>query len=261
MFKLLTTDFDGTSVGYTPHESCVDVLAVALEKIHRDGILWSICTGRDFLFLLEGLEYFNSPVLPDYLITSERHLYSYDQSKGWQPCVDWNKNCDHLHEELFKNSGPFFEEIKNLIFQYQGNVSILENHAGIPEILEATHEELLDELVKRIDSLPGYPADFSFQRSGIYLRFCHSNYDKGTVLSELSSRLSLQPKNILTIGDHYNDLSMLDGKVATMVACPANAHDEVKKIVHKVNGRISQYQAGEGTAEVIEFYHEQFKQS
>jgi hypothetical protein len=54
---------------------------------------------------------------------------------------------------------------------------------------------------------------------------------------------------------------MLDGKVATMVACPANAHHEVKKTVQKVNGRISQYQAGEGAAEVIQFYHDQFKKN
>jgi hydroxymethylpyrimidine pyrophosphatase-like HAD family hydrolase len=75
-------------------------------------------------------------------------------------------------------------------------------------------------------------------------------------LGELSSLLALQANNILAIGDHYNDLSMLDGHVASMVACPSNALSEVKAIVQKAKGRISQYEAGEGTAEAIHFYHQ-----
>lgn len=254
MLKLLTTDFDGTSIGYTFNESCVDPLALALEKIHRDGILWSICTGRDFLYLLEGLEYFNAPILPDYLITSERYLYCYDKKKGWQPFTNWNQHCDMLHAEFFKKNGRFFEQIKNLISQYQGEVTMIENKEGISESLLAKSEELLDEIVLQILDLVPSPAAFSFQRTKIHLRFCHKQYDKGKVLGELSSRLSLKPNNILTIGDHHNDLSMLDGMVASMVACPSNAHHAVKTIVQKGNGYISQYPAGEGTAEAIHFY-------
>lgn len=258
MLKLLTTDFDGTSIGHAPHESCVDSLALSLEKIKHDKILWSICTGRDFLYLLEGLEYFNAPVQPDYIITSERYLYRYDQQKGWQAFEDWNKRCDFLHAELFKKSGLFFEQIKNLIAQYKEKTTILENQDGTPEILIAENENLLDEIVLEIESLAHCPADFSFQRSSIYMRFCHKRYDKGSVLRELSSFLALQSNNILAVGDHHNDLSMLDGHVASMVACPSNAHSEVKAIVQKAKGRISQYEAGEGTAEAIHFYHQKF---
>ncbi|MDH4469703.1 MAG: HAD hydrolase family protein [Verrucomicrobiae bacterium] len=258
MLKLLATDFDGTSIGYTPHESCVDCLALALEKIKNDEIVWSINTGRDFLYLLEGLEYFNAPVEPDYIITSERHLYRHDKKKGWKPFEEWNRHCDSLHAELFRKSGRFFEQIKNLIAQYSDETTLLENHDGVPEMLIAEKEELLDEIVLQVDSLPHRPNNFSFQRSSHYMRFCHKHYDKGKVLRELSSLLSLQANNILAIGDHYNDLSMLDGEVASMVACPSNAHREVKAIVQKANGRISQYEAGEGTAEAIHYYYQKF---
>ena len=256
MLKLLTTDFDGTSIGFAPQESCVDSLALALEKIKHDGILWSICTGRDFVYFLEGLEYFNPPVQPDYLITSERYLYRRDEKKGWLAFTEWNQHCDSLHEELFKKNGLFFEQIKNLIAQYQGKITFLENHQGVPDTLLTDHEELLDEVVLQLRSLSHYPVDFSFQRSRTHLRFCHEHYDKGKVLAKLSCALVLNPENVLAIGDHYNDLSMLDGQVAGMVACPSNAHDEVKTLVQKANGYISNYSAGEGTADGIQFYHQ-----
>ena len=41
---------------------------------------------------------------------------------------------------------------------------------------------------------------------------------------------------------------------ATMVACPSNAQDAVKETVLKASGYISNYAAGEGTAEAIRFF-------
>lgn len=259
MLQLLATDFDGTSVGFTPNESCVDALALALEKINDDGILWSICTGRDFLYLLEGLEYFNPPIQPHYIITSERYLYSRDKKKGWQAFADWNRQCDFLHEELFKKNGLFFEEVKNLMLEYEEQITFLDDRYGIPETLLTKEEGLLNEIVLRLLSLPHSPRDFSFQRTHTHLRFCHIDFDKGRVVRELTRFLSLKSENVLAIGDHYNDLTMLNSCVASMLACPSNAHDEVKAAVQKTKGYISKNAAGKGTAEGIQFYHQKTK--
>jgi hypothetical protein len=39
-----------------------------------------------------------------------------------------------------------------------------------------------------------------------------------------------------------------------MVACPSNAHASVKETVQKAGGHISEFEAGEGTAEGIRVY-------
>jgi hypothetical protein len=47
---------------------------------------------------------------------------------------------------------------------------------------------------------------------------------------------------------------MLFGKVAAMVACPANAHSSVKETVMAAGGHVSAMETGEGTAEGIRLY-------
>jgi len=59
---------------------------------------------------------------------------------------------------------------------------------------------------------------------------------------------------ILAVGDHQNDLAMLFGDVAAMVACPANAHPSVKSLVKRAGGHVSSLENGEGTAECIRVY-------
>lgn len=253
MLHLISTDFDGTLIGLSPNESCVESLALALEEIERAGVIWCINTGRPFFYLLEGLKNLNAPIAPHFIMTNERHLY-YRNNEKWIPLGDWNRQCDILHASLFRKSAHFFDSLRNLVSQYQG-VTILSDHEGTPEGLVTESEELLDEVVLRIIELPTRPKDIFFQRSQIYLRFCHPSYDKGATLNELTRHLGVKPDHVLAVGDHYNDLAMLTGEVAHMTACPSNAHDLVKQAVIKTGGHISELPAGEGTAEAIHHYH------
>ena len=84
--KLLSTDFDGTLIdsssndlvsSFPPKESCAPLLSAELKEIVQQGGLWVINTGRSLDLLLLGLEHFNAPVKPHYLITNERHIYHY----------------------------------------------------------------------------------------------------------------------------------------------------------------------------------------
>ncbi|MFI0348111.1 MAG: HAD family hydrolase [Chthoniobacterales bacterium] len=253
--KLLVTDFDGTLVGFNTNESCEESLAIELGKISQDGVLWVINTGRPFSILLEGLEYFNSTVKPHFIITDERHLYYPGDDGSWKPLGDWNEQCDLLHDKLFQACGSFFEQIHDLIAQYNGAVRIHRDAQGRPEGLLATNGKILDEIASMLLEHDCRPSDFLFQRSDTHLRFCHQFYNKGSTLAELSRFLFIEADHILAIGDHHNDLAMLNGQVATMVACPSNAHDVVKKMVRQQGGHVSRYPTGKGTAEAIGRYH------
>jgi len=95
-----------------------------------------------------------------------------------------------------------------------------------------------------------YPK-FHYQRNGIYLRFCHADYHKGAVLSELARLLEVPRENIFAAGDHHNDISMLDGKVAGMPSCPANAIAEVQQAVRNAGGYVAQKNHGAGVHEAL----------
>jgi hydroxymethylpyrimidine pyrophosphatase-like HAD family hydrolase len=253
MIRLLSTDFDGTLADFPGTGPCVPELASELEAVVVSGGLWVVNTGRSVEAALDGLNLLKAPVKPHYLLTSERHVHKPDGRGGWSDFGDWNDLCRDHHDRLFAECGRFFEGVEQLVSSREGLV-MQRNSSGVPEGLIAGTEEQLDEATAALMSLPGRPEDFHHQRSSIYLRFCHRAYDKGSALAELARLLDMPTSYILTVGDHQNDLPMLFGDVAGMVACPANAHPDVKQTVRDAGGHVSEYETGRGTAEAIHLY-------
>lgn len=253
LIRLLSTDFDGTLVGGAWGEVCAPALASELAATVADGAIWAVNTGRSLESALDGLRKFGAPVAPQYILTSERHIYRPDGNGGWHDYGDWNRICHEHHDRLFAESGDFFEQIRELVEKTPG-MTLLENRDGVPEGLMASSEELLDAVTVELNVLPGRQDDFHYQRSNIYLRFCHRLYDKGSTLAELSRLLDMPTADILAVGDHQNDIAMLYGRVAGMVACPVNSHHHVKQAVIQAGGYVSLLEAGEGTAEAIRLY-------
>jgi hydroxymethylpyrimidine pyrophosphatase-like HAD family hydrolase len=95
---------------------------------------------------------------------------------------------------------------------------------------------------------------FHYQRNTIYLRFCHADYHKGAALAELARLIDIPRENIFAAGDHHNDVSMLNGEVAAMPACPANAIEEVKAAVRNAGGYVAQREHGAGVHEALRYF-------
>jgi hydroxymethylpyrimidine pyrophosphatase-like HAD family hydrolase len=253
IIRLLSTDFDGTLAGGSHGDRCVPALASELGTVLSEGTVWALNTGRPLEAALDGIASLGIPFSPHYLLTSERHIHRPDGRGGWDDFGDWNGICREHHDLLFRESGGFFARINALAERHAG-IRVLQNITGVPEGLVAEDEEILDAMTRAMEALPGRPKDFHYQRSNIYLRFCHRSYDKGSSLAELSRLLDMTTDGILAIGDHQNDLSMLFGEVAAMVACPSNAHPSVKEAVRRAGGYVSDREAGEGTAEAISYF-------
>ncbi len=253
MIRLLSIDFDGTLADTLYPEHCSASLDRELSAAVSEGALWAVNTGRSLESALDGLRGLGASVSPDYILTNERHIHRPDGKGGWLDFGDWNEICREHHDLLFKESGSFFDRISALVASHEGMV-FQQLYKGIPEGLVAASEEQLDQVISELEALPGKPGDFHYQRSNIYLRFCHRRYDKGSALAELSRLIEMPSSEILAIGDHQNDLPMLFGEVAAMVACPSNSHPSVKDAVSKAGGHVSKLPAGEGTAEAIHLY-------
>jgi hydroxymethylpyrimidine pyrophosphatase-like HAD family hydrolase len=250
--RLLTTDFDGTLIAPGSRSQCPPNFAAALEEHCRAEGLWAINTGRSLEHALEGLELFSAPVWPHFLLTNERHIYRRTPEGRWEPHEDWNSVCRRRHEQLFKDAWEMFSFVEELA-QESDYITILyedELPAGLVTNSEDQMEVLASRIQKQAKNLP----EFSFQRNSIYLRFCHRDYHKGSALGELCRLERVEAHGVLAAGDHFNDLSMLDGAYAKMTACPANAIEPVKELVRQTRGYIAQKPWGDGVAEALAYY-------
>ncbi len=122
------------------------------------------------------------------------------------------------------------------------------------EGLRAANEEEMHRIVEFIENACNQESKLHYQRNTIYLRFCHADYHKGAALVELARLTDVPRENIFAAGDHHNDISMLNGEVAAMPACPANAIEEVKTAVRNAGGYVAKREHGAGVREALEHF-------
>lgn len=246
VISLLSTDFDGTLIGFAGAQKCVLELAEALIEHKRTGGLWAVNTGRSLTHTLEGLDRLDAPVEPDFLLTNEREVHRSARGE-WEPHGKWNEQCCRQHDELYQSAREIFEAV-HLSYSAHPCVNLI-HEGGRLAGLVADSERMMDRIVDELGEITRHQPDFSFQRNTIYLRFCHADYDKGSALAELCRLEGIPRSEVLAIGDNHNDIPMLRRHRADMVACPANSIDQVRRVVAEESGYIATADFGRGVAE------------
>jgi len=251
--KLLSLDFDGTMVSRVSEPVIDRECMEFIRDLQNRGAIWAINTGRSVDLLESGLSDFEFPIRPDFILTSERDVFR-PGSNGdkWEPFGDWNARCARDHAELFSSAQSIVAEVVDFVAQ-KTKAQLLYHSEGL-EGLRAENEEEMDRIVDFIQQARGDDTKFHYQRNTIFLRFCHADYHKGAVLAELARLIDVPRENIFAAGDHHNDVSMLNGEVAGMPACPANAIDEVKSAVRSAGGYVAQREHGAGVHEALRYF-------
>ena len=251
--KLLSIDFDGTLVSRVSEPVLDERCMKLIGELQNAGVLFSINTGRSVDLLESGLNDFEFPVQPDFILTTEREVFRRGTNgEKWEPFGDWNERCARDHAELFLSAQPILAEVVD--FVTQKTKAQLIYHAQGLEGLRAESDEEMDRIVEFIEGARANEPKFHYQRNTIYLRFCHADYHKGAALAELARLINIPRENIFAAGDHHNDVSMLNGEVAGMPACPANAIQEVKAAVRDAGGYVARSQHGAGVHEALEHF-------
>ncbi len=249
--KLISTDFDGTLCSEYDSPSIPDELQGLLRDLQARGAKWVINTGRDMSSLREGLAEARLAVEPDYLVVVEREIHAHQDSQ-YIGLEEWNGPCARAHAELFARVLPDVPRLAAWIsrrfpaYIYQDAYSpfclVADNNGDADSI-----QTYLAEYCRTIPHL-------AVMRNDVYARFSHAAYNKGTALAELSRRLGLSPAQVFAIGDHWNDLPMLSGLHAGLLAAPDNAVEMVKAAVRRQNGYVSGWPHGRGVADAIKYY-------
>ena len=250
LIQLLSIDFDGTLVSRVS-EPVLDAQCMELIRELRDaGAIWAINTGRSVDLLESGLADFAFPIHPDFILTTERDVFRRGpDGDKWEPFGDWNERCARDHAELFSSAEPVMAEFVDFISQ-KTKARLIYNSEGL-EGLVAENDEEMKRITEFIEQARAEHPKLDYQRNTVYLRFCHADYHKGAALAELSRLLDVPRQNIFAAGDHHNDISMLDGKVAGMPSCPANAIPEVQDAVRAAGGYVAQKDYGAGVYEAL----------
>lgn len=249
---LVCIDFDGTLVDPAVERSFPAELGEFLRALQAQGTAWAISTGRSLYQTVSGLASHGIEATPDFLITSERQLHRRTQFNRWIDVGKWNARCARDHYRVFRSNARFFKRVKAFI-ESETEARYVANEQE-PAGVIATSDEEMEAICRFIDQELARVKNLGYERNSIYLRFGHAAYNKGSVMEELARVLELPPTSIFAAGDAHNDLSMLDGRVARMCACPANAVPAVKDLVTRTGGYVASQPAGAGTLEALVHY-------
>ncbi len=251
--QLLSTDFDGTLVAHHS-DPVLDVECMALiQELQKGGTVWAINTGRSRDLLESGLVDFDFPVHPDFILTSERDVFRPTQNgTKWEAFGDWNQRVARDHAELYSSASTIFADVIDFVNRKTRARVLHETHG--PEGLIAHDEEEMARIIEFIDEARAAHPKFHYQHNTVYLRFCHADYHKGAALAELQRLIEIPREKTFTAGDHFNDVSMLDGTYAEFPACPGNAIAEVKNVVRSAGGYVAKRACGAGVHEALQHF-------
>lgn len=208
----------------------------------RYGALWGINTGRDTVYLREGLMdlFHDDPeaFAPDFTVTMERNVHLADAEGRLMPGLPWNDACAVAHDDLFSRYGGMLEELMaHLECRFSGLE--LRRQANDAFSLVVNDACGLDDVSCVIQDKVGPYEEIVTQRAGPYLRFSHRDYNKGTALAFVASRFRVPPVHAAIFGDGHNDLDAMRHLPEAFRCCPSNAAAEVKAMVACGHGYVS----------------------
>jgi HAD superfamily hydrolase (TIGR01484 family) len=247
---LLSFDFDGTL--HHPadtHPVPLDFFEVIRKLRESRNAIWGINTGRSIPHVMEGLVESKFPFIPDWVIAREREIYFPNAFGRFEPYQKWNKRCEDEIHKLFKKASKTLKRIRKEVEEHTGAQYI--EMDGDPAGFISRTEEEMEWIIGHIAPLVREVPDLGWQRSSIYLRFGHKNYQKGTTLSEVAKIYQLDISQTFAMGDSHNDIEMLSAEHSGRAACPANAVDEIRKVIESRNGYIAKAVHGNGVVEAL----------
>ena len=251
LFKILSTDFDGTLHADHENPPVAENLQAMISRLQKHGVKWVINTGRDLSSLMEALARARLSIMPDYVVAVEREIYSHSGSR-FIASEQWNQACTLAHQELFETIQPDLPRLIEWINAHY-SATIYEDVYS-PFCLIAGDNRDADAIIEYLNAYSQEVPKLSIVRNDVYARFSHIAYNKGTALAEIARHLMVSPDYIVAAGDHFNDLPMLSIDYARWLIAPSNAIGPVKEAVQRQNGYVSQQPWGHGVAQGLEHF-------
>ena len=247
---LLSFDFDGTlhDPADTPPVP-TDFFDTIRRLRETRGAVWGINTGRSMPQVMEGFIESSFPFIPDWVIAREREIW-FPNDFGWfLEHKDWNERCAKDIAKLFKKAKKTLKKVRKEVEEHTGAQYI--EMKGEPAGLISRTDEEMDWIADHIAPLMAEVPGLGWQRNSIYLRFGHTDYQKGSTLTEMARLYEIPTSHVFAMGDSHNDIEMLSEVHSGGAACPANAVGAIRDIISARGGLVASKNAGHGVVEAL----------
>tara|TARA_B100001939_G_scaffold342143_1_gene352854 strand:- start:1040 stop:1843 length:804 start_codon:yes stop_codon:yes gene_type:complete len=248
--QLICTDFDGTLHSDFTEPPVPHALQTKLAQLQAQGATWVINTGRTLDDLRLGIDHAKLTVHPDYVVVVEREIFRCVEH-GYEPLTEWNDRCTRMQSALFASIADRLPELFDWVnLHFSANVY---EDEWSPFCLIARNNRDADAIQEYVDAFFVGDSQLTFVRNDIYGRLSHTDFTKGTALTELARQLGIPREGIFVAGDHWNDLSMLQPERAEWLVSPANSISEVLTHMERIDGFIAPSECGDGVLEGLEW--------
>jgi hydroxymethylpyrimidine pyrophosphatase-like HAD family hydrolase len=252
--RLVCLDFDGTAVDYEEESTFFHPDVVAqLNRLKNLGVEWCTNSGRsreDQERILELSRSRGLHHMPAAILCSEAFIYDRTDDSRYASREPWNGNAmallRNLHAEVQR---ALKDRIELWRARYEPDIRLGAEHT----VFCVPGEDVrVDAFCAELASSLASIARVSITRNGGWVVVLPDSMGKGNVLKGYVTARGFSRDEVLAIGDHLNDLSMLDGSAARWVACPSDARSAVIETVRAAGGWVASRPGALGTAEVLE---------
>lgn len=250
--RLVCLDFDGTIMAYEEETSFFHPVALdLLNRMEAEGVEWCTNSGRsvgDQVQIIErsrarGLRHLPAAVLSGEALIFERRDGTYQPSEPWHTST--TNLLRDFHGRVQRTLDP---HLPGWAERFAPEVRVGRDYTVfLVQDVEGRAAAFLAEVEEAVRPVPRAMVT----RNGGWLVILPDELGKGNVLKAYLGRRGLGAEHALAVGDHLNDVNMLDGRAARHVGCPADAVPDVIQTVRASGGYVARSGGPEGTAEVI----------
>jgi len=242
--KMIALDMDGTLLN--PQHEITPAVKSAIEQATAKGIIVVLASGRPYIGMQKYIAELGLNIPGQYCISYNGGLVQ--RAEDGEPILETTLGMDdyHLFEQLAKTLGVHFQaldkqhlytpnqdisrytvheaEVTGIPLRYR-SVEQMDPQLRFPKLMIVDEPELLDNAISQL------PADI-FDRYTLvksashYLEILDKRVSKGNSVQHLAEQLGFSAEEVLAVGDHENDLSMLAW--AGYGVAMGNAIDSVK---------------------------------
>ena len=152
---------------------------------------------------------------------------------------------DYLYVENYNDTIREYERLAGIKSTLVEDVTTVINTGSIKVLFNDDHDIL--KIVKNdLGKMYDEKLNIFFSKPN-YLEFLNKDINKGIAVMKLASYLNIKSEEVITIGDSFNDLSMIE--IAGLGVAMVNGHPKVKE---KANYVTINDNNNDGVAEVIE---------
>ena len=262
--KLIAIDIDGTLIN--PKHEITPFTKEVIHRVRKQGIRVALCTGRPFLGAQRYVNELGLDLEEEYLITYNGAIIQNTLTREAFHHIGLTGEDYHRIAKLAMEMGAHFHALDlDAIYtsnrdmsRYTGRDSYFTTMPIRFRTLEEIHEKdeftkimlidepaILDEVIAKIPS-EFYEEYTIFKSEPFYCEILNKRASKGQAVQRLAASLQISQHEIMTIGDHPNDLDMV--QYAGIGVAMGNAVDELKKIADYITSTNNE----DGAAKAIE---------